>query len=128
MKFNLALLATIFGSTISAAPTLSSRDTVPSITISISNDQTGRNAAVTVPGDGIARNIPDLFRGTAVDQDGAITGTSAQLIQFADNTRCFFQNVNVIINLNGRATYVDLDNQSDAVIPVNLNGFNLQCV
>ncbi|KAF2472703.1 uncharacterized protein BDR25DRAFT_283232 [Lindgomyces ingoldianus] len=129
MKFTLALVATIFASAISAAPALSSRDTVPEITISVTNDQTGASATATVPGDGIARNLPDLFRGSAIDQNGAIIGTSAQLIKSTYTTRCFFQNFNWIINLNGKdQTYADLDGQKDSAIPIYLNGFNLQCV
>ncbi|KAF2177324.1 hypothetical protein K469DRAFT_508273, partial [Zopfia rhizophila CBS 207.26] len=111
------------------APAISSRDTLPSITISVTNDQTGASAAVTVPGDGIAHKIPDLFRGSAIDQNGAIIGTSAQLIKFSEKTHCFFQNVDWIINLNGKdLTYADLDGQKEVAIPVYLNGFNLQCV
>lgn len=129
MKFTLAIFATIFASAISAAPATSPRDTVPSIIISVANDLTGANAAVPVPGDGIARNIPDLFRGTAIDRNGAFMATSAQLTKFSEKTRCFFQNVNWIINLNGKdKTYADLDGNKDVAKPVDLKGFNLQCV
>ena len=128
MQFTLALVAAIFASAISAAPALEARNAVPSITVSITNDQTGAHASATVPGDGIARNLTDLFGGSAIDQHGAIVGTSAQLIKFTDNTKCFFQNVNWIINFDGRKTFVGLDGNKDAALPVYLNGFNLQCV
>jgi hypothetical protein len=128
MQLTIALCATILASAISAAPALASRETVPSVTISITNDQTGANAAVTIPSDGRAVNITDLFPGTAIDQNGAIIGTSAQIIKFTEKTHCFFQNYNWIINLNGKdQTFADLDGNKDVVIPVYLNGFNLQC-
>jgi len=128
MQFTLALVAAIFASSITAAPALEARNAVPSITVSITNDQTGASASATVPGDGIARNLTDLFGGSAIDQHGAIVGTSAQLTKFSDNTKCFFQNVNWIINFDGRKTFADLDGNKDIALPVYLNGFNLQCV
>jgi hypothetical protein len=128
MQFTLAIVAAIFASSITAAPTLEARNAVPSITVSITNDQTGASASATVPGDGIARNLTDLFGGSAIDQHGAIVGTSAQLTKFSDNTKCFFQNVNCIINFDGRKTFADLDGNKDIALPVYLNGFNLQCV
>ncbi|KAF2260323.1 hypothetical protein CC78DRAFT_536494 [Lojkania enalia] len=128
MKFTLALFTAVFASAISAAPAVS-HETLPSITISVINDLTGASAQATVPGDGIARMLPDLFRGTAIDQNGAIVATSAQLIKFSPDTRCFFQNVNWIINLNGKdLTFADLDGNKDVAIPTYMNGFNLQCV
>lgn len=127
MQFTTALCAAILASAISAAPTLSSREAFPSITISITNDLTGANAAVTVLSDGLARNLTDLFPGTAIDQHGAIVGTSAQLIKFNQKTHCFFQNYNHIINLNKDQTFVDLDGNKERAIPVYMNGFNLQC-
>jgi hypothetical protein len=128
MQFTLALVAAIFASGITAAPALEARNAVPSITVSITNDQTGASASATVRGDGIARNLTDLFGGSAIDQHGAIVGTSAQLTKFSDNTKCFFQNVNWIINFDGKKTFVDLDGNKDVALPVYLNGFNLQCV
>jgi hypothetical protein len=128
MQFTLAIVAAIFASSITAAPALEARNAVPSITVSITNDQTGASASATVPGDGIARNLTDLFGGSAIDQHGAIVGTSAQLTKFSDNTKCFFQNVNCIINFDGRKTFADLDGNKDIALPVYLNGFNLQCV
>lgn len=129
MKFTPALTTALLIAFTTAAPTLAPRETVPTITIAVTNDLTGLSATATVPGDGIARNIPDLFRGSAIDNNGAIIATSAQLVKFEDKTRCFFQNVNWIINLNGRdATFVDLDGDREVASPVYLNGFNLQCV
>ncbi|KAF2799733.1 hypothetical protein K505DRAFT_332313 [Melanomma pulvis-pyrius CBS 109.77] len=129
MKFTPALTTALLIALTTAAPALPPRETIPTITIAVTNDLTGLSATATVPGDGIARNIPDLFHGTPIDNNGAFIATSAQLVHFEDKTRCFFQNVNWIINLNGRdATFVDLDGDRAVASPVYLNGFNLQCV
>ncbi|KAF1970480.1 hypothetical protein BU23DRAFT_556699 [Bimuria novae-zelandiae CBS 107.79] len=119
------LLTTILASLATAAPTNSS---LHQITVSISNDLTGDHASATVPSDGIARDLTTLFAGSAIDQHGGIIGTSAQLTQFTDGTRCFFQNGNTIIDLNGREkSFMDLDGDRTKALPVWLNGFNLQC-
>ncbi|KAL5400509.1 hypothetical protein PMIN06_012191 [Paraphaeosphaeria minitans] len=98
------------------------------ITVQIANDLTGSHASTTVLSDGLARNLTDLFGGSAIDNHGAIFGTSAMLTQFTDGTRCFFQNYNHIIDMNGREkSYVVLDGDRSKAIPVYLNGFNLQC-
>ena len=130
MKFTIPLGATIFATTIYAVPAskFSTRNSAPHVTLSVTNDLTGASASITVPTDGKARMIPDLFRGTAVDQNGAIVATSAQLIAFKADTHCFFQNVNWIINLYGKdKTYVDLDDVTNIAMPINMNEFNLQC-
>ncbi|KAF2251312.1 hypothetical protein BU26DRAFT_518004 [Trematosphaeria pertusa] len=129
MQFTLALAAAIFASAISAAPAMQSRDTVyPLIKVSVMNDQTGRFATVEIPGDGHAHALPDLFRDSPIDQDGAIMATSAQLISYTPLTHCFFQNVNDIINMYGKGqNYVDLDGQAGVAAPRNMNAFNLQC-
>jgi len=128
MQFTTTLLAALLSTAASAAPALAAR-TVPSLTFQISNDLSGRHASATVLGDGLARNLIDLFRGSAVDNSGAIVGTSAQLTHgFTDATRCFFQNGNTVINFNGTKTFVELDQKKDQLLEVYLNGFNVQCV
>ncbi|PSN71218.1 hypothetical protein BS50DRAFT_570619 [Corynespora cassiicola Philippines] len=128
MQFTIALFTTLFATAISAAPaTPEARNAAPQYKISLTNDQTDANAVATVSGNGAAYWMTDLFRGSAIDNNGAIIATSAQLIDFKPNTRCFFQNYNWIINIDSKATWVDLDGNKDAVIPVYMNGFNIQC-
>ncbi|KAF2856451.1 hypothetical protein T440DRAFT_462734 [Plenodomus tracheiphilus IPT5] len=128
MHFTIALASTIlaFAAGISAIP-----NPIPQITIRISNDQTGANAAATVPADNVPRNVVDLFRGTAIDSAGNIFGTSAQLTGFSDTTKCKLVNVNVhdwVIDLDGRAkNFVDLDGDVTKAVPVWLGGFTFQC-
>ncbi|KAH7381529.1 hypothetical protein BKA66DRAFT_549819 [Pyrenochaeta sp. MPI-SDFR-AT-0127] len=128
MKFTIAIASTVlaFATGISAIPS-----PIPQITIRIFNDQTGANAEATVPADGLPRNIPDLFRGTAIDSRGDIIGTSAQLTKFSDSTKCTLTNLNIpnwVIELDGRAkNFVDLDGDRSRPIPIWLGGFTFQC-
>lgn len=116
--------------TASAVPAPSST-TASQITLRIFNDQTGVNAEATISADGSPHNIPDLFRGTAIDTKGDIIGTSAQLVKFSDSTKCSMVNLNVrdwVIELDGRAkNFVDLDDDNSKAIPVWLGGFTFQC-
>ena len=128
MKFTFAIASTILAlaTGINAAPA-----SIPQITLKIFNDQTGSNAAATVPADNVPRNINDLFRGTAIDSAGNIFGTSAQLTAFTDGTKCSLVNVNIhdwVIELDGRAkNFVDLDGDNTKAVPVWLGGFTFQC-
>jgi hypothetical protein len=105
---------------------------IPQITIRIFNDETGANAAASVSADGTTRNIADLFRGSAIDKNGDIIGTSALLVKFSDSTKCSLKNMKVRdwnIELDGRAkNFADLDRDTSKAIPVWLNGFTLSCV
>lgn len=58
-------------------------------------------------------------------------GSSAQLVQFTDSTKCSLVNLNVrdwVIELDGRANnFVDLDGDKSQAEPKWLNGFTFQC-
>jgi hypothetical protein len=103
----------------------------PEITIRIYNDETGANAAATVLADGSSHDISDLFHGSAIDNNGNIVGTSAQLVKFLDSTKCAMVNMKVedwVVELDGRAkNFVDLDRDMSKAIPVWLNGFSFAC-
>jgi hypothetical protein len=129
MQFTTALLTTIISTAAIAAPTNTVRN-VPSLTFQLTNDLTGAHASATTLGDGLSRNLTDLFAGSAIadKNTGSIKATSAQLTHgFSDATRCFFQNVNDVINFDGRHTWVDLDGVSGAG-EKEMRGFNVQCV
>jgi hypothetical protein len=102
------------------------------ITVRIFNDQTGANAAASIPADGTSHNIVDLFRGSTIDNNGDVIGTSALLVKFSHTTKCALKNVNVqdwVVELDGRAkNFADLDGDSSKAVPVWLNGFMLSCV
>lgn len=126
MQFSIALASTIlaFATGITALPQVGTNQ----VTLAISNDQSGARGAATVPADGVARRVTDLFRGTAIDKAGTIVGSSAQLTQFKDNTKCKLVNGGWVIELDGRSkNFVDLDGVSGVAIPISLNGFTFQC-
>lgn len=104
---------------------------VSEITIRIFNDQSGANAEASIPADGVPRTIPNLFRGKAIDSNGDIFGSSAQLVKFSDSTKCSLTNLNVkdwAFELDGRArNFVDLDEDLSKAELVWLNGFTFQC-
>ncbi|USP77247.1 uncharacterized protein yc1106_04521 [Curvularia clavata] len=130
MQFTTAIAATILAFSASASAAAVSIP-IPQITLRIFNDQTGRNADTTVSADGIAVSIPSRFAGSAIDNNGNIIGTSAQLVQFQDNTKCQLTNLNVpgwVIELDGRAkNFADLDGDKSKAIPTWLNGFQFSC-
>jgi hypothetical protein len=127
MQFTTILASTIlaFSAGISAAPT-----SAPNVTLRIFNDQTGINSDATVPADNVARDITELFKGTAIGNAGFV-GTSAQLTQFSDTTKCQLINKYVAgwaIQLDGRAhNFADLDGDATKAIPVSVGGFTLTC-
>ncbi|KAF1995333.1 hypothetical protein P154DRAFT_526382 [Amniculicola lignicola CBS 123094] len=128
MQLTIALVATIFASAISAAPAMAPRDNYPTVRVSLYNDQTGHMATASVLSDGMANMLTDLFRGSAIDDNGHIKVTSAQLVQSTQKTRCFFQNYNDIINMSGADNpFVDLDGNPAAALVRDMSGFNLQC-
>ncbi|KAH7563756.1 hypothetical protein J3E72DRAFT_191621 [Bipolaris maydis] len=106
---------------------------IPQVTLRIFNDQTGVSADTTVPADGTVVTIPARFTGSALDSgNGNILGTSAQLVQFEDTTKCKLANLNIpswIIELDGRAkNFADLDGDVTKPVPTWLNGFQFSCV
>jgi hypothetical protein len=127
MQFTSILASTIlaFATGISAAPT-----SVPNVTLKIFNDQTGVNSAATVPADNVARDISTLFQNTAIGNAGFV-GTSAQLTQFSDTTKCQLTNKYYpgwVIQLDGRAkNFVDLDGDVTKAVPVYVGGFTFAC-
>ncbi|KAF2475357.1 uncharacterized protein BDR25DRAFT_301068 [Lindgomyces ingoldianus] len=130
MKFTLAIASTLFATAITAAPRIQKTRQVifPDITVSVINDQTGLSAAVTVPSDGTVFPIPMLFGGTALDNNGNILASSAQLVTFVENVFCSFNKGDLIIPINGKdKTFADLDGNKDAATPILLNEFTFQC-
>ena len=128
MQFTLALVAAIFASGISAAPALPARDTYPTVKVSLDNDQTGRMATAEVVSDGKANMLTDIFKNTPIAEGGVVRATSAQLVQSTQQTRCFFQNFNDIINMSGADhPFVDLDGNPAVAIVRDMSGFNIQC-
>lgn len=120
MLFNLLITAIIFSAGIRAQPI------VPHIVLSLTDDQSGRSAHATVPANGDIFTIPELFSGSILDHDGHIAASSAQLVQFVENTFCIFSNGQVIIPINDKRTFIQFDG-SEPIALVQLNEVTFQC-
>ncbi|KAF2666890.1 hypothetical protein BT63DRAFT_427304 [Microthyrium microscopicum] len=122
MQFTIATIVSLLAAVSMAAP-------ADRTTVQLTNDQTGRNAAAVIPLDGIPRQITALYGGSAVDNAGLITATSAQLIQIVQGAACVFAGPGgaAFATLNDRKTFVDVDGNPANAIPVVLNDATLQC-
>ena len=127
MKSFAAALA-LFAAVASAAPTIIARD-FPTVTIQLSNDQSGANAAVPIVTDGTPTLIGSVFAGTSVDVNGEIIATSAQLTQFVQGTFCVIENFagTVVAKLNTDSTFADLDGNPNAAVPTDVTGLAIIC-
>ncbi|KAH7108754.1 hypothetical protein B0J11DRAFT_543750 [Dendryphion nanum] len=124
MKLDSIFVVTFLNAVAFAAPSYS-----PRITISVTNDLTGRNAVTTIPANGRFQNISSLFKNSAIDEHGRILASSAQLVGFVENVFCSFNNKDIVIPLNSAATFAVLgrDLESASLVPTLLNNFQLQC-
>lgn len=108
---------------------LPQQPTPPTISLRITNDQTGAGANALIPTDNLARPVSTLYANTPISAGGSVVGTSAQLVQFTDGTQCQF-NVQGggVIQLDGRArNFAELDGDSTVAMPVVLDGWTVQC-
>ena len=127
MQFTTILASSVlaFSSGISAIPS-----PLPQVTLRVFNGQTGISSDVTVPTDNVPRFVHDLFRGTPIGNAGNV-GSSAQLTQFSDTTKCTLVNHSGwdwTIQLDGRAkNFVDLDGDVTKAVPIWIGGFTFQC-
>ncbi|KAF1916547.1 hypothetical protein BDU57DRAFT_516721 [Ampelomyces quisqualis] len=126
MQFSTILASTVlaFATGITAAPTPGQ------VTLRIFNDQSGINSEATIAADGKPNYITTIFANTAIGNAGFV-GTSAQLVQFSDTTKCTLVNQNGwnwTIELDGRSkNFADLDGDVTKPIPTWIGGFTFQC-
>jgi hypothetical protein len=128
MQFTIATALAVLAAVATAAPATQVR-TLPTVTISFSNDQSGRNAAVPIVADGNPNLVGSLFAGSAIDVNGEIIATSAQLTQFVQGTFCVIENFagTVVAKLNTDATFADLDGNPNAAVPTDVTGLTIIC-
>lgn len=81
------LALTLFSASILAAPSPESA-WGSAATIQLANDQTGANANVAVPVDGVKRSVEELWGHTSVAQNGIVFASSAQLVAFSQTVDC----------------------------------------
>jgi hypothetical protein len=122
--YNLTIFIALYGSSISAKPT-----STPRITVTIANELDNQKASALIPGDDRFRRVPDLFANTDLDQNGQFFGTSAQLSQFMDGTRCIIRSNIGDLLLNSSVPLIDLDGNPNVALlkPLVLNGVQIRC-
>ncbi|GAM37253.1 hypothetical protein EIK77_000786 [Talaromyces pinophilus] len=123
---SLALLAT---SVVALPSGFVARQSPNEITFTIINDQTGAQAAATVPIDGSVAAFQDLFGTSSLASNGRILATSSQLIAFPQGVDCIIYQttIDVIGHLTPEHTYLDLDGNPNAAIPVDVSGDHITC-
>jgi hypothetical protein len=78
-------------------------------TIQLANDQSGANANVAVPVDGVKRSVEELWGHTAVAQHGLVFASSAQLTAFDQTTVCTItEEPHLSVTLDAEKTWVSL--------------------
>jgi hypothetical protein len=128
MKTTFAIISALFAaSTTLAAPLAAGAPAVQTATVSFNNDQSGRNAPIVAPLDGTVISISAALANSPLYVNGAVTATSAQFVAFPQGAACVINNNGAIVTLNSQKTFVDLDGNPNAAVPVNLNGATLQC-
>lgn len=116
-------------SAVALPTTLTTRQSSSQLTFTIINDQTGAQAAATIPIDGTSHTFESLFGSSPLASNGEILATSSQLIAFPQVFDC------AIINsaqapvgyFNPSHTYVDLDGNPNAAVPVDVSGDSITC-
>lgn len=123
---SLALLAT----SVAALPSgFVARQSPNEITFTITNDQSGAQAAATVPIDGSVATFENLFGASALASNGQILASSSQLIAFPQGVDCiiFRSARDVVGHLVPSHTYLDLDGNPNAAVPVDVTGDSITC-
>ncbi|KAJ6088236.1 hypothetical protein N7486_009497 [Penicillium sp. IBT 16267x] len=79
-------------------------------TIQLANDQSGANANVVIPVDGVKRPVQGLWGHTSLAQHGLVFASSAQLTAFEQTTVCTFTEElhHLTASLNAKDTFVTL--------------------
>jgi hypothetical protein len=120
-------LITLFAAAL-AAPAKQTRQSLPTLNFSVSDDVSGANVGSSILADGTALSFSDLFSGTAIDRNGAIIATSIQSISNGAGIFCIVSDGegNQVGLLNEQKTFVDLDGKEGAV-ETDVSDFTLLC-
>ncbi|PYH97177.1 hypothetical protein BO71DRAFT_146199 [Aspergillus ellipticus CBS 707.79] len=123
MKPIAALVISLLAASISASPV------IPTVTVAFANDQSGAQGSAAVPADGSQQSISSLYGSTPIGASGAVVASSAQLTSFQANTNCVVTNSKsaVVGTLTADHTYLDLDGNPAAAVPLNLGGWTISC-
>jgi hypothetical protein len=91
-------------------------------TIQAANDQTGANANVIVPVNGVPQLVGSLFAGTSIQQNGRTIASSAMLQANFQGVHCVIALPPFAVTLNDRKTFV-----SDGGVPVDVTAATVTC-
>lgn len=83
-----ALTSALFSTITFAAPSAEFGWKPLTTTVQLANDQSGANANVIIPVDGVKRPVQELWGNTAVAHNGLVFASSAQLTAFQQTTVC----------------------------------------
>ncbi|CAG8069844.1 unnamed protein product [Penicillium olsonii] len=126
MKFTFSAIASLLAVAVSAAP-LEARQ-VPTVAVTLSNDQSGASAPVSFPADNAVRSIPALYGSTSVGAGGVVKASSAFLNIAPTNINCVIVNNGATIaTLTNNKSFADLDGNAGQATPVDLSGATIQC-
>jgi hypothetical protein len=114
---SLSLLASL-----ASAAALPQTPSYQTVTVQAANDFTGANADVVVPVNAQPQLVGTLFAGTAVDVNGAIIASSAQLVANFQNVACYIATPAAHVELNDRRTFV-----SDGGHPIDVSAATITC-
>lgn len=93
--------------------------------LQLSDEVSGANTDVNVTVDGVPQSLQDLFLGTAVEKNGVVLATSAQLVQNFQGIDCKIElaNGDVLADLNTNSNFSFLLNGQE----VNVDGDTITC-
>lgn len=83
---------------------------LPTATLQLANDQSGANANIAVPVDGVKRSVQELWGYTSIAQNGLVFASSAQLAAFSQTVVCTITDdqFHLSATLNAEKTWVSL--------------------
>ena len=102
--------------------------TAPTATLQLANDLSGANHNAVILTDGTTYPLTDLFAGTAVDVNGQILASSAQLVAHPTYVQCaIFHPQSLVTVLTQDRTFADLDGNPNALTTIALNDAAVSC-
>ncbi|KAJ5691672.1 hypothetical protein N7488_012407 [Penicillium malachiteum] len=110
---SITTLVTLLASTGLAAPAIESRGE-HTARIQLANDNSGANANIVIPVDGVKRSVQELWGSTSVSKNGLVFASSAQLTAFEQTTVCTItEDPKIDVTLTAEKTWVSFGGVTD---------------